>query len=497
GHVERQVLVEDYEIGKVVAFEQKPQNLKEIYTADGRKIFSRGGVETAIPLKRYGPGRLRSSFEDHIKDLQSKASAEQNAANEGKSSKRQAEIQLGHLQSELTSVKRRCENVGRSLSYKKLALEEAMHQQAAENSSIPSSSFEALDVDITELRKKLEEEQVLLKALRQRKDEASGKAKDLKVKVDKLHDAAKEELDAMEKAEIQCRKMENELNSAEQGKAHYEILMGNNVLPAIKKAEEEYQNLTKEREENAKKASIICPENAVNDCDSLGDSVMKTPAQISTELEELNWKVEHECRRHVVIILLHVIMHSEPVADLRMLYEKKERKIKKRQQAYKALREKLVACQKALKIRRIKFETNANRLKQQLSWKFNDHLRKKGISGHIKVNYDEKTLSIEVQMPQDASNRAVQDTRGLSGGERSFSTLCFALALHEMTESPFRAMDEFDVFMDAVSRKISLDTLVNFAVAQGSQWLFITPHDTSMVKPEPKVRMLQMRPPRS
>ena len=36
---------------------------------------------------------------------------------------------------------------------------------------------------------------------------------------------------------------------------------------------------------------------------------------------------------------------------------------------------------------------------------------------------------------------------GLLGGDRSYSTLCFALALHEMTEAPFRAMDEFDVFM--------------------------------------------------
>ena len=133
------------------------------------------------------------------------------------------------------------------------------------------------------------------------------------------------------------------------------------------------------------------------------------------------------------------------------------------------------------------------------------------------------------------------------GGERSFSTLCFALALHGMTEAPFRAMDEFDVFMvsnpmvfynhpvyhkpnliggiwfvqDAVSRKISLDTLVDFAVAQGSQWVFITPHDIrsenclwlllfqflanwylwhlcflSMVKPGDRVKKQQMAAPR-
>ncbi|KAJ8540174.1 hypothetical protein K7X08_026563 [Anisodus acutangulus] len=81
-----------------------------------------------------------------------------------------------------------------------------------------------------------------------------------------------------------------------------------------------------------------------------------------------------------------------------------------------------------------------------------------------------------------------------SGGERSFSTLRFALALHEMTEAPFRAMDEFD---DAVSRKINLDAVVDFALAQGSQWIFITTHDISMVKQDERVKKQQMAAPRS
>uniref|UniRef100_M8AXK8 Structural maintenance of chromosomes protein 6 n=1 Tax=Aegilops tauschii TaxID=37682 RepID=M8AXK8_AEGTA len=268
--------------------------------------------------------------------------------------------------------------------------------------------------------------------------------------------------------------IKRKLDAAEQEKAHYEGLMTTKVLPAIKMAEAEYADLQQLRQmvfqdgpeppnscflgiflekDNFKKASTICPE---SDMEALNNVAGSTPEQLSATLNRLKQRFDQESRSDN-----NLSTHAESIDDLRALHDKKEQKILSNS-----------------------FET------------FNEHLGKKGISGFTNVDYQNKVLSIELTMPQDASHDTIRDTRGLSGGERSFSTLCFALALHGMTEAPFRAMDEFDVFMDAVSRKISLDTLVDFAVAHGSQWIFITPHDISMVKPGDRVKKQQLAAPR-
>ncbi|KAG9336229.1 hypothetical protein JZ751_002576 [Albula glossodonta] len=74
----------------------------------------------------------------------------------------------------------------------------------------------------------------------------------------------------------------------------------------------------------------------------------------------------------------------------------------------------------------------------------------------------------------------INDVRTLSGGERSFSTLCFILSLWEITESPFRCLDEFDVYMDMHNRRISMDLLLGLSERQlQRQFIYITPQSTS------------------
>ncbi|XP_010483816.1 PREDICTED: structural maintenance of chromosomes protein 6B [Camelina sativa] len=482
--VERQVLAENYEVGKAVAFGKRLSNLKDVYTLDGYRMFFRGPVQTTLPPPQSRrPSRLCASFDEQIKDLEIEASLEQNEINQCMRRKREAEENLVELEMKMRTLKKHRSQAENVLTTKELEMQDLKNTVAAETEASPSSSVNELQLEIMKGREEIEEKEALLEKLQNCLEEAELKANKLTASFENLRESAKGEIDAFEEAENELKKIEKDLQSAEEEKIHYENIMKNKVLPDIKDAEANYEELKNKRKESDLKASEICPESEI---EALGPWDGSTPEQLSAQINRMNQRLHRENQQF-----------SESIDDLRMMYESLERKIAKKRKSYQDHREKLMACKNALDSRWGKFQRNASLLRRQLTWQFNAHLGKKGISGQIKVSYEDKTLSIEVKMPQDATSNAVRDTKGLSGGERSFSTLCFALALHEMTEAPFRAMDEFDVFMDAVSRKISLDALVDFAIGQGSQWMFITPHDISMVKAHERIKKQQMAAPRS
>lgn len=57
--------------------------------------------------------------------------------------------------------------------------------------------------------------------------------------------------------------------------------------------------------------------------------------------------------------------------------------------------------------------------------------------------------------PTNKKSQRIKDSSTLSGGEKSFSTICLLLALWSAAGCPIRGLDEYDVFMDPVNRKVA------------------------------------------
>lgn len=87
-----------------------------------------------------------------------------------------------------------------------------------------------------------------------------------------------------------------------------------------------------------------------------------------------------------------------------------------------------------------------------------------------------QTLEISINPKSSDPTKMYKDTRSLSGGERSFSTIAFLIALWDSSYSPFNILDEVDVFMDRVTRSMALEALIeNANRKQGKQYIFLSP----------------------
>lgn len=482
GNVERQVLVKDYDEGKRVVFERRAEHVKEALTQDGTRMFTRGSAQTTLPPdSRLKSGRLCAAVDDAIRRIERDISNVVEDIHSKEQQKHSAEVTLQTIKNESQNCKRRKLDLQRGISRQQLKLRDLRNAAQAEANLGQDPNVDELEQEILKLKSEIQSKEDSMEKLKIRRGQTQEKTSEARSALDALHELAKGDIETLQEAENELVAIEEEIMKASSAEAHYKKVMQEKVILQIRQQEAEIQRLTQKHEEIVAKASEICSREEV---DALGLR-QKRSEQIKAEMSRLKDRLRREEGRH-----------EESADELRNRFNRQNRRVEKKQNQYKFYREKLNMVEKALALRFTKFERNSSYLKKQLTWQFNGHLRKKGMSGKIIVDFSEEMLAIQVQMPQDTSNNMVNDTRGLSGGERSFSTLCFALALQEMTEAPFRAMDEFDVFMDAVSRKISLDTVVDFAVSHGSQWIFITPHDISMVKTGPHVKKQQLAAPR-
>jgi chromosome segregation ATPase len=116
--------------------------------------------------------------------------------------------------------------------------------------------------------------------------------------------------------------------------------------------------------------------------------------------------------------------------------------------------------------------------------------------GKLKVDHKAQLLDIKVQPDITVANPAGRQTKTLSGGEKSFSTICLLLSLWDAMGSPIRCLDEFDVFMDSVNRDISMRMMISAARrAVGRQYILITPQAMNSIQSVGDVKIIKMRDP--
>ncbi|KAJ3416307.1 Structural maintenance of chromosomes protein 6 [Chytridiales sp. JEL 0842] len=143
---------------------------------------------------------------------------------------------------------------------------------------------------------------------------------------------------------------------------------------------------------------------------------------------------------------------------------------------------------------------------------FSLNMRTRGFTAKLILDHKHQTLDLRVDV-HGAQKRSMashnhdahgsqdsfgeKDPKTLSGGEKSFSTVCLLLSLWESMGNPFRALDEYDVFMDAVNRKISTKMMIENARKEGGgcQYIFITPLDMSNVAMGPDVKINRLSDP--
>ena len=206
----------------------------------------------------------------------------------------------------------------------------------------------------------------------------------------------------------------------------------------------------------------------------------RSPNEIQVEIDELNQFLEENENR----------MGNKE--ELFATYKEKKTHFEKMKDQVEFLEEYICKFSESIKKRARIYCELRNHITTETSRKFAKNLKLLNFSGSLKIYHQatevngrmkkEQSLDIKVNPKSSDPNMLYNDTRSLSGGERSFSTVAFLIALWESSYSPFNILDEIDVFMDMVTRNLALDALIDSAnKKQGKQYIFLSP-----LRPEKK-----------
>lgn len=446
-----------------------PPNCTEAFTAQGDQLYPAPDFRYYSAYKQRAE-LLKENVDDQIREKKTELADAERRLKELDSiyADRRAELvqsqkESHRLSAQLDSLRR--EEVQVSSKIRELA---SIEEPEPTNVSMLEELLEKLAGEIsvvTEELSELKEQQMELRAKMKAKAAKSREIEEGRTELLKVSNDIKTKL---LDADAQLQKDRSQMES----------------LKEQKKAIEQRQSAS---ERQLKTVSLQIKELTEKAVEASSERILsrRKPAAIAAEIEALESQLQVEEKRKG---------NKDEVAQQYKSLLAEYTKVKERAQE---LRELVAELEKAMIQRFEKYTCLCNQTTLRLRLIFRTTLLQQNFTGDLEIDHEKQHLHIRVEPKQGTSGtKARQDLKALSGGERSFSTVCFVLALWDTMECPFRIMDEFDIFMDMGKRRVSLEMILEMTRRKSlNQFVFLTPlelpaiaalkHVNIMIMPEP------------
>ncbi|NXL18258.1 SMC6 protein, partial [Setophaga kirtlandii] len=446
---------------EIMQCNRPPRNCREAFTADGDQVFERRYYSSSFVRPKFLSQDVEAEISHLNKEIENKRAqltTSQQRLHSIENEIRQNEDHIyGHrrtqkqLQVKIVLANAEIADLENVEEHQSANIH-CLQDEAEEN----KGRMESVKQDMQLQSRKMEELKNNLQAAEKKLEEVK----------EKIHQV--DEVSGPIKAELS--QAESEVENSKRRLQHYEDKQREHVA-CINKHKDLLVSKEKELEEKTAKARQIFSEPI-----RVSRTVKSLDAEMNRLREKINLENSHHGNKEEII---------QQFQYAKERYEDASNKVKN-------LRRFIAALDEVMAERLKVYRQFLRSLSMRCRLHFEHLLRVRGFSGHIMFDHKNETLSITVQ-PREEEKAARSDLRSLSGGERSFSTVCFILSLWNISESPFRCMDEFDVYMDMVNRRIAIDMILERADFQPyRQFILFTPLSMSSLPTSPLIHILRM-----
>ncbi|KAJ8410183.1 hypothetical protein AAFF_G00201640 [Aldrovandia affinis] len=457
------IIKNNREARQVMQQGQAPRNCREAFTKDGDQVYINRYYSSDHQRAQY----LSADVEEEIRHLEMEI---ENQVAHASRFHQQVQMVEGDIQRNDALLKRANEDRRKAKEkFRKLQLEMSDLQNVEE----PQSE------DLRPLEEELQEICSKIAMTRKESDVARQQVGQLKKAWEEAEQGYRQHKDIISSVTEQADPIKEDLGKSDQEvekskhhKKHYEEKRKAHIT-GIQRLKADLNAKEKDLTASVEKATEICPKLEVKrTAKSLDSEISRLKQKISTQQDQ-------QGDRDEVIRQYQEALENYKTIALQVKHLKKftgllSKIMNDRHKVYTELRMYLsVRCK----------------------YYFDSMLSQRGYTGKMTFDHKNEALLISVQ-PGDGDKAALNDMRSLSGGERSFSTVCFVLSLWAIAEAPFRCLDEFDVYMDMVNRRISLDMMLKIAASQRfRQFIFLTPQNMSSLPPNNLTRIHRLNDP--